>query len=191
MAKMFNLLDKRLPRMHCPDGCGDCCGMIQVCEWEGRQIAAYIVREQITPMKQGTTCPFFQDGRCAIYPVRPVVCRLYGHIPVDLMTCPHGYNVNIKPALVDRLNNEYRDSARGNTALLHALVYSEAEAKAMLKAAMRVREANLAAIETAADGTEKPPNSLIMVPAAATQGPAPKPVPENQPERKLDEGFSR
>ena len=29
---------------------------------------------------ESTTCPFLFDGRCSIYPVRPLVCRSYGRM---------------------------------------------------------------------------------------------------------------
>lgn len=35
-------------------------------------------------------CPFVSAGGCGIYEDRPMVCRLFGAVESDLMTCPHG-----------------------------------------------------------------------------------------------------
>ena len=40
--------------------------------------AADIVGEMFD--NESTTCPFLFDGRCSIYPVRPLVCRSYGRM---------------------------------------------------------------------------------------------------------------
>lgn len=39
------------------------------------------------------TCGFYQKGRCAVYPVRPFLCRLFGH--VESLVCIRGYNRNL------------------------------------------------------------------------------------------------
>lgn len=139
--------------------------MVSVSAWEGRKIARYMVQNEITPLRQGLTCPFFQDSHCAIYPVRPVICRLYGHIPDPRMTCPHGYNVDIKPHLIRRIHEEYNQSIRGGPlVLIHKLVYSDEECRDLWKAATAPNE---------------PPSSLLsMVPATPPEAAA-KSSPED------------
>ena len=82
-----------LPPMHCDDGCGDCCGIVPATEKEYQAVMQLAESRGITPLLQGITCPFFQDGRCAVYEARPTICRLFGHIPS--MPCPRGRNVDI------------------------------------------------------------------------------------------------
>jgi Fe-S-cluster containining protein len=33
-------------------------------------------------------CPLLKAGRCSVYAIRPMICRLYG--VTDEMPCPHG-----------------------------------------------------------------------------------------------------
>ena len=51
------------------------------------------------------TCRYYQKGKCAIYPVRPFLCRLFGHVPT--MICARGYNRNISPGKEEKLVNRY------------------------------------------------------------------------------------
>jgi Fe-S-cluster containining protein len=83
----------KLPTMKCDSGCGECCGLAPTTEAEFRRVEAFIQEHGIQPINQGITCPFYQEGRCAIYPVRPLSCQLFGHS--EKMVCPRGYNTNI------------------------------------------------------------------------------------------------
>ena len=60
----------------------------------------------IRPRAQGVTCPWFQEGRCAVHPVRPRVCQLFGHS--EKLLCKHGYNVNLPERKVRRELNRKR-----------------------------------------------------------------------------------
>lgn len=115
---------KVLPPMQCDDGCGECCGMVPVTETEFQRVARYVKEHGIVPVehdgKNGTeaygTCPCFIDGKCAVYPVRPKICVVFGH--AEDLPCARGYNVNVPQEQVDRL-------LRGNgtpTRLLHELI---------------------------------------------------------------------
>jgi Fe-S-cluster containining protein len=87
---------KVIPSMHCDDACGECCGVVPVTETELRAVQRHVTAHGITPAAHTDgTCPFFQNGGCTIYQVRPLPCRLFGHSADPLMTCPRGYNVNI------------------------------------------------------------------------------------------------
>jgi Fe-S-cluster containining protein len=87
---------KVIPSMHCDADCGECCGVVPTTETEFRGIQRFIEEHGILPAAHTDgTCPFYLNGGCAVHPVRPLVCRLFGHSADPLMTCPRGYNVNI------------------------------------------------------------------------------------------------
>lgn len=88
-----------LPPMQCDKGCGQCCTVVMCKDGEYAAVERYAQEHGIEPKDNGVQCPWYQDGQCQIYPVRPFVCALYGH--VERMTCPFGYNVNI-PARRER-----------------------------------------------------------------------------------------
>lgn len=79
--------------MQCDPGCGLCCGIAPATEEELSRIKSYVKLKGITPVDQGITCPVYLNGTCAVYPVRPLACKLFGH--TARMACPHGYNVNM------------------------------------------------------------------------------------------------
>ncbi len=106
-----------LPPMRCDDGCGDCCGPVPVTETEFRRVEHYAKEHGIVPVEHKTaTCPMYQNGRCAVYPVRPLICQVFGHAP-DL-PCSRGYNRNIRQRDVDRV----LDANGEPTRLLHELI---------------------------------------------------------------------
>ena len=82
-----------LPPMQCDPGCGECCGPVLVTEREYEAVRTYIKAKGLVAKAQGMTCPFYQEGTCTVYSVRPFACQLFGH--VEEMPCPRGYNVNI------------------------------------------------------------------------------------------------
>jgi hypothetical protein len=77
-------------------------------------------------------CPWYQDGVCAVHPVRPLVCRVFGHSPA--LPCIRGYNTNVRPAVERRLLAAHKrlcpdpELAR----YLHEVVYSRAAVERML-----------------------------------------------------------
>jgi hypothetical protein len=85
-----------LPPMRCDKGCGECCGVVPVTAREQRAVRAYVETHKLTPLWQGSTCPFYQRGTCAVYPVRPRVCQAFGH--TWKMECPRSYNENVDDA---------------------------------------------------------------------------------------------
>lgn len=76
--------------------CGDCCGMIPASVAEVRQILGFLAKHseaKAVASKVGSQplhCPFRDDKnkRCAIYPVRPIVCRMFG--VCANMSCKNG-----------------------------------------------------------------------------------------------------
>ena len=84
--------------MKCDPHCGDCCGPVSCSEDEYQKIKKHVVENKIhfsskSPLEMVFgSCTFYQKGRCAIYEVRPMVCKLFGH--VEKLKCSRGYNVN-------------------------------------------------------------------------------------------------
>lgn len=50
-------------------------------------------------------CPYLQDDRCSIYPVRPIVCRLQGNIPE--LPCRFNKNRLMSKRAFDKLKMEF------------------------------------------------------------------------------------
>lgn len=94
-----------LPVMRCDDHCGECCGIVPCKDHDFKAVVEYAREHGVEPQRQGVTCPWYQQGRCQVYPVRPYVCRLFGH--VERLVCCKGYNANIAPGLEKRLNKQY------------------------------------------------------------------------------------
>jgi Fe-S-cluster containining protein len=94
-----------LPPMKCDKDCGDCCGIAPCNEAEFKAIGEYIKKNRVVPQNNGLTCPFYQKGTCQIYPVRPVICQLFGHVPN--MICSKGYNVNVTPEKIAAIHKQY------------------------------------------------------------------------------------
>jgi hypothetical protein len=95
---------KVLPSMRCDDGCGECCGLVPATETEFQRVKRYIKEQGITPVEYNDgRCPLYQDGKCTVYPVRPLICQLFGHSEHPMMQCIHGYNVNIPEREVQRM----------------------------------------------------------------------------------------
>jgi hypothetical protein len=97
-----------LPNEDCDgcDGCGTkCAGEIPMTRWEFAEVRAYLAAHplaQEATESPGTACVFdppcrFRDdarGRCRIYPVRPLICRLFGL--VEWLPCPlHRWGVRV------------------------------------------------------------------------------------------------
>lgn len=74
----------------CENGCGECCGPVPVTRGELAKVRVYIEAHGIVPVAQGTRCPLYIRGGCAIYPIRPRVCQAYGHS--ERLACSRGHN---------------------------------------------------------------------------------------------------
>ncbi len=70
--------------------CGRCCKLpfllpedkARICKYLGISISHL---EEKYLSERNSSCPFFENNRCKIYPVRPTVCRIY-----PFMLLPHG-----------------------------------------------------------------------------------------------------
>lgn len=68
--------------------CGECCGPVPV---TGAELSAIMdalrqmpkdIRDSLAAQERGELTCMFRDvkaQRCSIYPVRPLICRMYGH----------------------------------------------------------------------------------------------------------------
>jgi len=69
----------------CTAGCHECCrnfGVPSRTRIEDERIKAFL-RESSRQIgkARGNTCPYLNETGCSIYPVRPLICRLYGTSP--------------------------------------------------------------------------------------------------------------
>lgn len=76
-----------LPTIECKGLCSDYCCAVGMSSLEAKRIQRHT---GVSPLKANPdfSCPVLSFGRCAAYPVRPLICRLWG-VTVD-MPCPHG-----------------------------------------------------------------------------------------------------
>ena len=74
-----------LPDFECIPGCIECCrdfGVASRTRVENERIQEFLRAHGREPLlRQGTTCPYLCEQGCTIYPVRPLICRLYGTSP--------------------------------------------------------------------------------------------------------------
>ena len=77
--------------------CGQCCGVIPASDEEVQKIRKYVKVHGIKARAPGVTCPFRneEEKKCDIYPVRPIICRLFGVIDTGLGGCPNGNSASI------------------------------------------------------------------------------------------------
>ena len=78
--------------------CGACCCVIPATIPEINAIRDYIAVNGISPIERSdkTICPFRdeENKKCLVYPVRPIICRLYG-VAKGCMQCPNGNSAEI------------------------------------------------------------------------------------------------
>ena len=78
---LYNLI----PAFECKPGCIECCSSFGVPSrtWvEEERIRAFVTVHGIVRRPvEGLCCPYVTPAGCAIYEVRPLICRLYGTSP--------------------------------------------------------------------------------------------------------------
>jgi Fe-S-cluster containining protein len=65
-------------RIGCRPGCADCCMAFTVLPLEAALLAQALARRSLTVVRSPDRCRFLRDGLCAIYALRPVICRTQG-----------------------------------------------------------------------------------------------------------------
>jgi len=114
--------------------CGYCCGPHPWSPGEYEKIKIYLEIEDIPERKAQSLddqCPYFRNGGCEIYTVRPLLCRLFGR--VGAMKCPNGayppkgYLKKMEEARIMSIYyNEFRSE---NIDLIGSVAHNEAGGK--------------------------------------------------------------
>lgn len=93
MNNIFNIPNHK----NCTN-CGKCCGFVPASVSEVNAIRDYIAVNGIEPIARAdkSICPFRdeENKKCLIYPVRPIVCRLFG-VAKGVMQCTNGNSAEI------------------------------------------------------------------------------------------------
>ncbi len=81
-----------IPPFDCHAGCTDCCrtiGVPSMTREEARRLREYLRAQGREPgVPKGGRCCYVSESGCTVYPVRPLICRLYG-ASADYL-CPKG-----------------------------------------------------------------------------------------------------
>ena len=90
VAAALDALYAELPRIECRGSCHDSCGPVGMLRAERRRVAA--AGFDVTPttaLTNNRVCVALTVlKRCAVYPIRPMICRLWGL--TRAMTCTYG-----------------------------------------------------------------------------------------------------
>lgn len=83
---------RQIPASSCKENCGKCCGILFPSLAEIRNIKAWCgshhVEFKAFNMTVGIDCPYLTaEKKCAIYPVRPFLCRILGVTAEPMMQC--------------------------------------------------------------------------------------------------------
>ena len=91
-----------IPKHERCTNCGQCCGPIPISEQEYGEILRYLAKhpeayEVVNGKHEMLECVFRDNAnkRCVIYPVRPVVCSIYGVSKSPYLQCPNGNSAQI------------------------------------------------------------------------------------------------
>ena len=105
--------DRYAAQMQCAKGCASCCRLETVAPLEAVVIAAYLRNFPLTQApasdESSPACVFLTaDGMCAIYPVRPLICRTHGMViqypdQEELDACP----LNFSAFPLDQIEPQY------------------------------------------------------------------------------------
>lgn len=107
-----------LPYSACKNGCSYCCNIaVTLTTTEAELIGKHVGRKPTIPAHRvdimanqkkysGAPCPFLKQGRCSVYEVRPLACRIHFNMANSGELC----DTNIR-ADIPMLNNELIDEA--------------------------------------------------------------------------------
>jgi Fe-S-cluster containining protein len=83
-VQQLEALYAQVPSVACQGYCAEACGPLGMSHLE------WIRVKRATPLRAAEgkhmACPLLKRGRCTVYPVRPLICRLWGS--VENMPCP-------------------------------------------------------------------------------------------------------
>lgn len=92
----------KVPSFDCKQGCSDCCGPIMMSKLEWSRITDRLVNGAPPPSEvqnfgdkvlistASLTCPLLKHGRCSVYEIRPMICRIFGASEDAMLKCGHG-----------------------------------------------------------------------------------------------------
>lgn len=98
---------KRVPAIECKGLCHLSCGPISMGAFEAKRIEKKV--HALPVVNENLSCSMLKDGRCSVYAIRPLICRLYG--VSEGMRCPFGcvpQNVLSRPEAYDLLEEALR-----------------------------------------------------------------------------------
>ena len=131
---------RALTGVHCPDGCGECCtrSKVEATAVEMMPLALDLWQkgnadfwlERITGSQEDPTCAFYRAdpanplrGRCTVYEMRPLVCRLFGFF---MMRSKHGQFVYSGCRVIKQKDPEmYRNAVERLSTAEHPSVYTD------------------------------------------------------------------
>jgi len=114
-TNQFTQIYAKVPTFRCKGLCQSNCSIISCSNWEASRAHECAQPNDVT---DPYWCPFLSDGRCSIYEIRPLICRLYG-AAVGL-ECPHGCEVDgelLTKKVAGELVNLSLSAGRGQTTL--------------------------------------------------------------------------
>lgn len=89
VIRRLDALYAELPdAMGCKGKCVASCGSVAMTAPEQQRIRARGVRVPRARVFGDAGCPALVDGRCSVYDIRPLICRLWG--ASDHLPCPFG-----------------------------------------------------------------------------------------------------
>lgn len=85
-TEQLDALYQELPTLDCQGKCQESCGLVYMSrvEWERIKVKLGWVPKN----HKGLTCPMLRRGKCRVYEIRPMLCRLWGI--ADAMPCLWG-----------------------------------------------------------------------------------------------------
>jgi len=103
----------------CKEGCSECCGPFPLSPMELARIQKYIERigrsmPELMPAlnlpsdweaKRSLDCAFLEEGRCIVYPARPLICRGMGAVDSESLLC-HAHRVRARRLMPRRQFNK-------------------------------------------------------------------------------------
>jgi Fe-S-cluster containining protein len=83
-VQQLEALYAQIPRVACQGHCAEGCGPLGMAHLEWLRV------KRASPLRlaeaKTTVCPLLKHGRCTVYVVRPLICRLWG--VTENMPCP-------------------------------------------------------------------------------------------------------